>query len=107
MLTGSGPITGGTPFALTPSNARENSPAFFALGSARLDLPVLGGVLVPNFSSGALLVLSTDGTGQIVLGGTWPFGQPPGLTLYMQYFIVDPAGPLGVSASNAIALTTP
>jgi hypothetical protein len=107
VLSGNGNLAPSTPFDITLSNAAPNTVAFFALGSGRLDAPLLGTVLVPNFASGVLLPLFTDGSGSIVLGGTWPPGQPPGITLYMQYVIADPAGPFGISSSNAISVTTP
>jgi len=106
VFAGTGTLAPNTPFDLTLSNAAPNSIAFFGIGLSRLDVPLLGTILVPNPTI-ALLTLPTDGTGQIVLAGNWPPGQPSGITFYFQYFIIDAAGPFGLSASNAVSMTTP
>ncbi|MHC4845594.1 MAG: hypothetical protein ACYTCU_05475 [Planctomycetota bacterium] len=46
---------------------------------------------------------STDGAGAHVLGATWP----PGASFYFEDWVVDAAGPLGLSATNGLSGTTP
>jgi len=45
--------------------------------------------------------------GNLALSSTWPSGLPSGVALYQQYWISDPAGPFGLSASNGVSITTP
>ena len=71
-----------------------------------INVPFKGGVLVPKVDL-LIMGLATDGTGELVLGSTWPTGIPPATTMYFQHWIVDPAGPKGLSASNGLAGTTP
>jgi hypothetical protein len=51
--------------------------------------------------------LPTGPAGQLALNGVWPVGLPPGFSLYMQDWVVDPGGPAGLAASNALRAVTP
>jgi hypothetical protein len=75
------------------------------IGLATLDAPFRGGILVPEPT--AVLPLDTGSGGEILLGATWAAGFPPGFSSYYQYWILDPVGIQGLSASNALAGTTP
>ena len=54
-----------------------------------------------------MIVGSTDASGSYNSPGTWPSGMAPGLTFYFQSWILDPGGPAGFSATNALTGTTP
>lgn len=87
------------------SAAKMNSLASLVIGVTLLKAPFKGGVLVPSpdiIFSGLL----TDDMGQLVVSGRWPTGVPVGTALYLQCWIVDPAGPQGFSASNGLKGTT-
>jgi hypothetical protein len=87
------------------SGARPNAPAFLVIGLTQLGLPFKGGTLVPF--PGIVLHAPTNAQGTLILQGPMPSGTPPGLSRFLQYWVVDPAGPVGVSASNALSLTAP
>jgi hypothetical protein len=108
VMAGTGTLLAGAPTTISLSNAKESTVAVWTFGSTRIDLPIFGGILVPNFlTSGAFFALVTDATGNLSLTAPWPAGIPSGFTLYMQFWVVDPAGPLSFSASNAVSATTP
>jgi len=106
VLTGSGTLIGGDPFALELAAAAPLSTATLFLGVSQIDAPFKGGVLVP---APDLLVggLSTDAAGALTLGASWPTGVPSGAILYYQFWIADPVGPKGLSASNGLSSTAP
>ena len=106
VLTGSGALQGGDPVGLSLTNALPGSLAHLVLGISYLGAPLKGGVLVP-FPDITVLGLPLDGTGSLVISGTWPTGLPGGLTSYIQYWVTDAAGPKGLSASNGLSATTP
>jgi hypothetical protein len=72
----------------------------FAFGSAASNTPLLGGVLVPRPELVVPLVL--DAGGGASLAFLWPSGVPIGFELWSQAWIVDPQGPQGAAASNAL-----
>lgn len=85
--------------------ARPSSVALLFASINPLFVAFKAGFLVPY--PDMVLPVLTDPSGALVLGKTWPAGVPPGITLYLQYWIPDPVGLLGFSASNALAGTTP
>jgi hypothetical protein len=102
-LEGAGPLCGGTKISVSLSDAAANADATLVIGLSTLDAPFKGGVLVPDPDI-LIFGLTTDGLGGLVLFGTWPAGLPSGLEMFLQYWIVDAAGPVGFSASNAISV---
>ena len=104
-LAGVGLLEGGAPVFQILGGARPLSPGLLVLGFSIIDLPFRGGNLVPF--PDLVIPLGTNVLGEINLRGTWPHGLPFGFNLYTQYFIVDPSGPQGYSASNAVRATTP
>ncbi len=106
-LVGSGTLVGGETLTLALTNVLENTTAALVVGAARLDAPFKGGTLVPDFNLGLIVFgLPTLGGG-LTISGPWPAGIPSGFATYYQYWVTDPAGPAGLSASNAIEGTTP
>jgi hypothetical protein len=104
-LTGFGTLVAGTPVDHSLTNALPGATALLFIGLTRIDAPFKQGVLVP-FPT-LMITLLTDPSGSISLPAIWPNGAPSGFSIYMQYWIVDPAGPAGFSASNAVQGTTP
>lgn len=106
VLSGNGPLLGGTPLTLSAGNALPLSPGAFVIGSARLDLPIGGGILVPSMD--LVIGVPTDQFGAARLTvASWPHGTPSGLALYAQYWVADQGGPRGLAASHGIAMATP
>lgn len=104
-LVGTGSLVGGQPVVLTLTGAATFSPATMVVGLSVLGLPFKGGTLVPF--PDLLLPLQSDGLGSVTFGVSWPLGVPPQTAISFQYWIVDPGGPLGFSASNATTGLTP
>lgn len=84
------------------TNMLPNSVLYAVLGFAQLDLPFRGGVLVPNPDK-IVGPISTTGVGENALLFVWPPGLPS-FSAWVQFWIVDPAGPLQASATNAIEI---
>jgi hypothetical protein len=103
-LTGSGLLAGGELVKLKLQNVPASVPAALVIGFDTLLAPFKGGVLVPDPS--VILALHTGASG-LNLSATWPNGLPSGFDAYFQFWISDPAGPAGFSASNGIRATTP
>lgn len=107
-LVGEGPLTGGSAIAVKLTNARPNAAAFLFAATQAVNLPLLGGTLVPNPAPpGLVLPFVTTPAGKVLLAGTWPNGVPAGVNLYLQYWIDDPAAVFGAAASNAVVGVTP
>ena len=67
--------------------------------------PFKGGLMMPSpdvVASG--FVVQPDGTLQ--LSTLWPAAVPAGLSIVMQWWIPDPSGPQGFTASNALVAVT-
>jgi sulfatase modifying factor 1 len=103
---GLGSLIPGALLRLTLTDANPASLAFLIAGFSRVDVPFLGGTLVPDplFISPAA---STGPAGEAAFALPWPSGVAPGTGLITQFWIVDQAGPQGFSASNAIRKVTP
>jgi hypothetical protein len=97
-LAGTGTLVTGQPFTLNLGSAAASASAALFVSLADTPTGFKGGTLhtVPVVLS---LSLSTNGSGQINLGGNWPAGAS-GLSFYVQYAIGDGAAPFGVSLSN-------
>jgi hypothetical protein len=75
------------------------------LGTARVDLPFQGGVLVPAPEALAAIALDGRGSAQEVL--RWPAGLPPLFTIWGQAWVLDAAAPTGFLASNSLLVVGP
>jgi len=105
-LAGTGDLVGGQPVTLTLTSAKPATPATLIVGLSLLSAPFKGGTLVPNPTL-MLFALPINGHGSLSLSATWPSGLPSGFAFYTQYWIPDPAAPVGFSASNGLAGITP
>lgn len=105
-LVGSGPLLVHSNLTLSLTQARANAPTWLFIGLNRLDVPLLGGTLVPN-PDVIVSPLITDATGKITLSAVLPPGVPLGTSLYFQYWIAEPSNPSGASASNGLQAALP
>ncbi len=105
QLDGEGTLVVADAVCLILREARPFEQAFLFASPTRIDVPLLGGVLVPapditcNFTVPANKTISVD--------ATWPEEFGPGTELYFQYWVSDPYAPQGFSASNALFCRTP
>jgi len=104
-LQGTGPLLPGEAINLILERALESSTCFLVLGANALYAPLRGGLLVP--STDAIVPLWTGPTGNVSLSMAWPSGIPAGTDFFAQCWVVDPGGPAGLSASNALVATSP
>ena len=101
-LTGTGSMLPGETVRVTLAGAHPNTTAWFVIGFDRVDLPFAGGTLVPDTAPPALVLPLPSGTGSITLEGLWPAGLPDLFETFFQVWVVDPTGPQGYTASNAL-----
>lgn len=102
-LAGTGLLSPGTPFDLGLAGAAADTPGFWVAGPLNVDLPLLGGTLVPAPDIVVGFVSTAAGTASV--GGTWGSGAPAGAQLFVQAWLLDPSGPESVTASNGLVGT--
>lgn len=74
-------------------------------GSARVDLPLRGGTLVPRRDF--IFPCLTDAAGRASLLVPIGAALPPGFTIFVQAWLLDPTAPQGFAASNAVGAVAP
>ncbi|MCA8975255.1 MAG: hypothetical protein KDC98_11065, partial [Planctomycetes bacterium] len=106
QLTARGEPGGGPVSAMELRFAPPEGLGVFVAGFGRANVPLLGGTLVPP--SQMVMLFDAD------LHGTWRIGLPlpPGILptgteLTAQVWLLDPASPTGVTASNAVSGLSP
>jgi len=104
QLGGVGIATSFSPVALEMTNARPSATCFLITGPSAANVPLFGGTLVP-FPQFAIATIVPQ-TGALSLVLTTPGAVPPGVPLHAQYWVQDPAAPLGYAASNGVTVTT-
>lgn len=105
VLAGQGLLYGGMPIVLHVTNAPPHNPVTLVIGISALNAPFKGGVMVPT--PNLVIPAGLIGMGKTDFAGTWPSNLPAGVQLWMQFWIVDPTAPLGLSATNAVLAATP
>lgn len=105
LLAASGSLETGEPVTFTLSNALPFSTALLVFGTTKINVPLLGGTLVPG--PAAFGELPLDVTGSRVLTTLWPGGVPSGELVFLQAWTPDPTAPFGWAASNAVQGTVP
>lgn len=99
-LVGTGPLTANSLNTLALTNAYPSSIVVQGLGLAAINVPYLGGILVPD--PVLVVALSTDASGSANWQLFVPTGLPAGLSLVFQQWIQDPMATFGWSASNGV-----
>lgn len=105
-LSGEGTLAPWTPVSYHVASALEGAPTALVLGLSQLDLPILGGVLVPALDV-VIGGLAPDGAGSLSWGATWPGSFLPGTPTWAQAWVLDPAAGQGFASTNALLGTTP
>lgn len=105
-LGGSGTMLPGTPCELDVRHLRAGAPTLLVVGFSALELPLLGGTLVP-FPDVVQPAGAADAEGALRIPFTWPASASSGLEAWFQVWAFDDQAPLGLSASNGLRGTTP
>jgi hypothetical protein len=100
-LAGVGPLTAGSPTRLALRGASPSAPGWIVAGFSLLELPLLGGTLVPFPDVHAPILATAQGS--LDLTFPWP-ALAPGTELTAQAWFFDPGAPQGWSASNALTM---
>jgi hypothetical protein len=98
-LVGLGSLTPGTPARISLRGAFPSSIAIVFVGFSTLELPFLGGTLVPW--PDVWFSLPTDADGELNIPLTWP-ELTQGSSLWFQLWVLDPGAPEFFSASNGL-----
>ena len=104
LLSGQGLLEANRVVSLQLDSARPQSPALLFIGSRAVSVPFKGGTLVPD--SMLVVPLMTTLEGELELSTVLRDRIVPGTSIYLQYWILDPAASEGVSASNALEGTS-
>lgn len=105
QLTGEGELVAGSANSVAVRRGVPTGDAFLVVGLTQVDLAFKGGVLIPSLDL-LLGPLPLDAQGATSLPFTWPSGLPSGLSLLMQAWIPDAAGPVGFSSSAGLVAST-
>jgi len=103
LLTGLGAPVASLPAGLGLSGVAPNAPSIFVISAHRVDLPLMGGTLIP--APDLVLPFAADAAGGFSVVTHWPTGVPTGASVYVQVWSIDGLSPKGASASNAIQIT--
>lgn len=101
VLKGSGPLTPGTFSALRVTNAEPLMPAWIVAGGSEVNLPIAGGLLIPDPQ--IILSVGTDATGALVLPFKLDASTPPGFRIVAQAWVLDPGAPEWLTATNGLS----
>jgi len=104
VLAASGAFSSGSTIELVVSNAAASALGAYALGFTAIDLPLAGGVLVPEPL--VIFGFATDASGSTQKQIVVPSMISPGIELYAQAWILDAGGIFGWSATNAVWTTS-
>ena len=104
VLTLSGQMCAGHNYNIALTNAAPSSISAMIVGFAAINSKFNGGTLVPN--PNVVVILPTNAGGGLAFSPPWPVGLDS-LPLYFQWWIADPTGPFGMTASNAVHTVPP
>ncbi len=104
-LVGQGELVPGGTVTWSLAGAPPSAFGAFVLGLSRLDVPLFGDTLVPALDQLLYVVAGTGGAAST--SAVVPPAFAAGMTLWVQSWSVDAAGPQLLVGSNAIESTTP
>jgi len=104
-LSGTGLTVADEPVTVKLMNGLPGSVAVIFIGFSQINVPFNGGTLIP--AADIILTRKVKPTGNINFSFTWPDGFPPQSVVFWQFWVFDPAGPMGLSATNGLQSTTP
>jgi len=101
-LLGSGELVPGTPGQIQLVDARPSSNCAIYFSLLEVGVPVKGGTL-SAYPPMLVASLVTGPNGAVLLPwAAWPAALPPGVELFFQFLVADPAAVQGVSISNLL-----
>jgi hypothetical protein len=104
VLAIDGAPVAGSLLAMSLTGSAPSAPVFLVGGVTIANLPLKGGVLVPEPL--VIVLLGSDPGGSVSLAAAFPAGFPGGTTLVLQAWMPDAGGPAGFAASNALCATS-
>ena len=104
-LTAAGKLLAGELVTFSLASAKPLAPSALVIGITIANAPFKGGTLVPQPL--LLLPFTTTPLGTSELAAPWPAGVPADTQAFLQWWILDPAGPAGYAASSALQLLSP
>ena len=84
------------------TQAQPNASGVFVFNVLRADIPILGGVLVPDPNGVVIVPIGMDATGSARVILTAPLGLPSSIDTFFQCWVLDTTASFGVAASNAL-----
>ncbi|GJM21853.1 MAG: hypothetical protein DHS20C15_17680 [Planctomycetota bacterium] len=108
VFTGSGDLTpgSGVGYSTTLSNAAPGVLGFLFIGLVESTQPFKGGTIVP-FPFLLSVQTTIPGSGMLSLPSTIDPATPSAAEIIAQWWIADPTGPSGATASNGLKLVVP
>lgn len=100
-LVPDGELACGSRIVLSVGNAPANTPVLLVVGLVRIDLQLLGGVLVPDPLIADVLA-STNAAGAADITLLVPVAFPSAASLYFQAWLPDPTAPFLLAATDAL-----
>ena len=100
QLTGAGTLAPSSGNQLDLASAKPNATAWLVYGASLLGVPFKGGNMMPEPIG--VIPLPTDAAGKLTLPFVLPPTTPPGVSLYVQFWIDDHGASFGLSASNGL-----
>jgi hypothetical protein len=94
----------GQMLVLELAGAAPSAPVLLVAGAALANLPLEGGLLVPDPL--VLLPFVTGPGGGLSLAASVPAGFPAGVTVVVQAWVADAGGPAGFAASQGVCATS-
>jgi hypothetical protein len=104
-LKASGALAPGSSVLIQAGNGLPGAPAILVYGNSVLNLPLLGGTLVP-FPSVFDFGFAFGPAGVLNIPVTWPAAVPAGLDVVLQFWFADPGAVQGFAATNGIRAKT-
>jgi len=105
VLAADSSLLPGAPAHFQLTRGAPNTVSVLVIGVAQINVFFKGGIFVPT--PDLTLNRPTNGNGFWALDIQWPPGVPSGLSLWLQTWVPDAAGPVGFAASNGLRADVP
>lgn len=103
QMLAQGAASPGQTVSFSLQEALAGAPAVLIVGLSEFDKPFKSGTLVPHPDWLSPIVFVGTG-GSVTLAGTWPAGVPAGTPFWFQWWLADPAAPLGWAGTSGVKI---